>query len=1159
MPPKAKLKAPGAPKASAAAGATLKHLPELLRALLSNENESRNTAEATLKQLGKDHKGSYIAALLQHARADADASVRQLAAVVLKRRVLTHWSALPPDHQSEFKNVLLEGIVTEPVPVVRRSIADVVSKVAKATVPLGAWNELPEFLAQCSASPEEGHRVLSFVLFASLTETIVGTMTKHYATLGNLFTSGLGDSSLQVRVAALNAVLALAVNASGESKDETAILNSLVVPVLAVAKNALELGEEKDGALAFEVFDELVEQQPKALTGHIELVVAFCLEVASSQDLDASTRRRALDVLSFLARHKPKALTKAKIIPSLIKAMCPLCGEPKESELYGEDESDTSNNDTSTTEEELHVQTVAARLVDLLSLNAPSKYVLPEVLAFASSALGDQTDSKKRHAGVAVLGIVAEGCAEGLEVLLPVITPAIINALLDESTNVRSAAAFALGQLAEWVNGSIDLHNQVLPHVFAALQNERNPKCLERLMYVLDSWLERLEEDDIAPYVQPTLQIAYAAIDGEGTGHRTKEASLGAVASAAAAFGKGMLPHLPSLLPRLEKCLFSVEDTDLKSRARALEVLGMLISGNGGSQTMSEHIPAAMTAAAAGFDLEFTELREYGHGLFAETAEALGEGFAQYLPMCIAKATESIEQDDGVAYDSEDDDGDDGSRDSEDDDARGINYSVFSGVVEEKAAACRAVASYAHSCQASFLPHVQYFTETMSNMTDHMHDVVRAQAHAALARVAQCALNASPSVGTPGVPDPSPVFTVVDASLNATFRALTEDDDRDAVSAAMEAAAEVIKSVCERDGLNFSITGVSKTAANAPGVLRLHQQQHVAHLSEMCLAILEGSAVCQEDVHDDVDFGVEANDEDEESLEAELGVVVLEGCAELLPKLVAVAGANVGDSRTFDKHFKALSKRLHVTTPENQRSVSYATLVEMVKAAGVSSVISAMAPGALSGCVLELKNAQTTGLKRNCAYCAGVLFELYASVIDVGLKEQLIQALCELLSVDSQGKQSEKDPGVRDNAAGAVARVLCAPTGAVARDPRLAPLLLDSLLQSMPLTEDFEECAAVYGGAAEILQSLASEVPEVTGRIGAFVHAFARVAAVEASKASSSVASSKQIELTSPTRATLLQIAAALQHVQGSHPGAVEAAMGAMPEDQKRAILKLVA
>jgi hypothetical protein len=560
MPPRAKLKAPAS--AAPASGATLEHLPEILRALLSAENESRGVAEATLKALIRDARGQCIAALLRHARGDADASVRQLAAVVLKRKVLAHWSTLPPAHQEEFKNALLEGVVREPVPAVRRAIADVVSKVAKATVPMGAWSALPEFLAQCAQSPEEGHREVAFVLFASLTETIVGTMTRHYATLGNLFQSGLADASLRVRVAALRAALALATNAPEKgSKDETEILRGLVLPVLAVARNAIAAGEEKDASLAFEVLDELVEAQPKALAGRIEDVVAFCVEVAGARDLDAVTRRRALDAVSFLARHKPKALCRAKVVPPLLRALCPLCGEPKESELAGDADVDD--------EDEAHVQTVAARLVDLLALNAPAKHVLPEVLAFASHAVSDANDDPRlRHAGVAVLGIVAEGCAEGLERAMPQIVPPVVAALRDGSRDVRGAAAFALGQFAECVADATDFHAVVLPAAFAALTVETDARCLERTVYVLDAWLERLEEGDVAPYVKPTLDIAYAAIDGAWA-FKTREAVLGAVASAAAAAGTAMHAHLPALLPRLEKCLTASGDDDLRSRARA--------------------------------------------------------------------------------------------------------------------------------------------------------------------------------------------------------------------------------------------------------------------------------------------------------------------------------------------------------------------------------------------------------------------------------------------------------------------------------------------------------------------------------------------------------------------------------------------------------------
>ena len=500
MPPRAKLKAPAA--AAPASGAALEHLPEILRALLSAENESRGVAEATLKALVRDARGRCVAALLRHARGDADASVRQLAAVVLKRKVLAHWSTLAPPHQEDFKNALLEGVVREPVPAVRRAIADVVSKVAKATVPMGAWGALPEFLAQCAQSPEEGHREVAFVLFASLTETIVGTMTRHYATLGALFQSGLGDASPSVRAAALRAALALTANAPARgSKDETDILRGLVLPVLAVARNAIAVGEERDASLAFEVLDELAEAQPRALAGRIEDVVAFCVEVAGARHLDAVTRRRALDAVSFLARHKPKALCRAKVVPPLLRALCPLCGEPKESELAGDDDVDDEN--------ESHVQTVAARLVDLLALNAPAKHVLPEVLAFASHALSDASaamsdSARRRHAGVAVLGIVAEGCAEGLERAMPQIVGPVVAALADASRDVRGAAAFALGQFAECVADATDFHETVLPAAFAVdAVHERRADAV---------FYRRPSRDVIAPQRQPELVHGLEAV-----------------------------------------------------------------------------------------------------------------------------------------------------------------------------------------------------------------------------------------------------------------------------------------------------------------------------------------------------------------------------------------------------------------------------------------------------------------------------------------------------------------------------------------------------------------------------------------------------------------------------------------------------------------------
>ena len=73
----------------------------------------------------------------------------------------------------------------------------------------------------------------------------------------------------------------------------------------------------------------------------------------------------------------------------------------------------------------------------------------------------------------------------------------------------------------------------------------------------------------------------------------------------------------------------------------------------GGKDAMAPHISAAMAAADSGFELDYGELREYGHGMYAEVAEALCESFALYLPACLDKALASLRLDDGVLYDSD--------------------------------------------------------------------------------------------------------------------------------------------------------------------------------------------------------------------------------------------------------------------------------------------------------------------------------------------------------------------------------------------------------------------------------------------------------------------------------------------------------------------------
>ena len=995
-----------------------------LRALLANamshDAHVRSTAEVGLKRAGKSPK--IIPMLLACGASDGDEGVRHLAYVVLKRRASAAFSKLSPNDKASTQNALLDAVMKETKINTRNAIVDVIAKIARLTVPLGQWKELLEFMGQCASSPEPAHRELAFGMFASLTETIVGALSHHFGALGQLFAQGLVDESTNVRMRALKAVGALVSNSTGEP-EQVAIMKSLVPHIIEAAKTALQAGDEDSAGIVFEVLDELTESQTSALSGHVPAVVSFCIEVAVAEQLSALARRRALDVVAFMARHKPKALTKSNLIEPLLVALCPLCGEPKEEELAGEDEVDADEED------ELHVQTVASQLIDVLALKVPAKHILPTVISFASTNV-NSTSERLRHAAVAVLGVVTEGCCEGIRAHAAQIIPSVVPRLADENSAVRGAAAFTLGQFAEHLNLSVDpscrdLHKQVLPSLFFALPSERVKSVQERMMYAMDAWLEDLE-GEVEEYVKPLLDIVFLAIDSDAKPH-VREMLLSALASATASCGLKVHEYFQDLLPRLTKCFGLTSDAELSIRARALEVLGMLISSDREQKFIDlQTNEFAIRVALSGFELDFAELREYAHGLFGEVSEAMGEGFEQYLDVCVGKAFESINLDDGIMFDSEDEadrDELDSDDDYEGDGGRrtGGGYSIRSGVMDEKASACKALNCYASHCPKSFAKYIPQASELLSSMTDYMHEMVRVQAHLALAQTTIAAL----------MIDPASSQKLVHESLSATIRCVLDDDDRDAVSASIEAAALVLKVLKEHPTIDVN--------------------QHIVDLTAASLEILEGRAVCQVEDDYDSEAGDDADEDDEEDPEA--GLSVIEAIADLLPALACYMGASF--AQHFTPHFNALMKRTTDNRTETERLLCYATLVEVVRAVGTPAAM--CAPVALPRCIRDLTSGDV-GLRRNCAYCAGVLVSVGGEHA-APFHSAVAQALLPMLNAEN-----EPDDSVRDNAVGALARLL-----QVVGIHGEGAELLDVVLRALPLRSDLEEGPDVYHWLTSII------------------------------------------------------------------------------------------
>ena len=75
------------------------------------DNDARRQAEEQIKRLAKDPQ--VVPALIQHLRTAKTPNVRQLAAVLLRKKITGHWAKLSPELKLLVKQSLIESITME--------------------------------------------------------------------------------------------------------------------------------------------------------------------------------------------------------------------------------------------------------------------------------------------------------------------------------------------------------------------------------------------------------------------------------------------------------------------------------------------------------------------------------------------------------------------------------------------------------------------------------------------------------------------------------------------------------------------------------------------------------------------------------------------------------------------------------------------------------------------------------------------------------------------------------------------------------------------------------------------------------------------------------------------------------------------------------------
>lgn len=995
-------------------------LESCLLQLLAPDTAMIKQAEVTLK--GYMKQVSSVGGFMMQIQHSQHAQVRQMAAILLRKKINVHWNHLDQQTQTGIKSNLLNLAAADQERLVRNALVQLIGCISKHQVPSGAWPELLAFITQTSQSPEENHRELAMNCFYCLTETIGEHLEQHFHEIKQMFMKGLQDvQSLRVRTMAMKASCSLLGFLS--EGDEVLEFQELIQPMIEVLKLSLSNGDETEAMEFLDVFGDIAESSLPVLNPCMKPFVHCLLETMLNDNLEVSTRDSAGLVIQRLLEVKPKTVGKKGLTLDIINVCIQMIA--KDDSSAGGMMSSQFNDEDDDELDEGTPTTIAQRALDYLALHMPSKYLDTHIFKACSDCV-NSPDPSVRKAGTVCLGVIAEGCADRLRGEIDSILPHLYRSAEDPNPLLREASCFALGQWAEHLQPDIlDHYETLLPVVFKLLDdsttNVKGTSC-----YVLESLTENMEPEAVLPYLDALMSKLVALV--QTSKPQIQLMAISAIGSTAVGAEKAFEPYFMPTAQMLNPFLQITDEKHLSLRGRALECMGYLAIAVG-KDTFEPVFHPCMEYALQSIMMQDMELSDFCFAFLCNISKVFGEDFSPYLEKVLPLIAATIATEDGMTTRTRGDsnqpqlasfnDSDDEYADDET--GHGTIVSVRTAMLDMKAGAVSAIQSMAEHTGAYFEPFIPSSMQMLSIMTTYFHESARSAAIASLCQLVIVSSQARPMTsewvqGKPNAVMPQQVTQdLLQAVMTACLEAL-KDTDAVVVESALDGIVKI------SDAL-----GPFATAAPLSGIL------------ECVLDILNDDHICQ--------VGRDEEDEDDEE-EASL----LESVCELLSSLARCYGPE------FDQYYRtilpALRKYMKGVRPAADRATVFGGIAEVCQELGACSATYApdLVPVVLTGLTDEESN-----VRQNCAFCLGI----FAQVCGPALQGHYNALLDGLRPLFDDAKSS-----VADNACAAVARMIMA-------NPAGIPLekVLPILLEKLPLKQDLSECDTIFKCLLQLIEA----------------------------------------------------------------------------------------
>ncbi|KAJ8041565.1 Importin-4 [Holothuria leucospilota] len=1010
-------------------------LEDTLGKLLLPSNDAIKEGTHQLQQLSKDPL--FVAELVKVVSESQNPQVRQLAAVLLRRRIAKKWKTLKAEDQQQMKHHLLELIVKEPERIVQNSVGQIIATISKHEIPKSSWPELLQFLNNTLHSAVCLEREISSHVLSCVASSSAESLQPMFRDLFRLISNMLRDP--ESKFVPLNGIRTLTSLVVCIGTDEVNLFRQLIPPVIELMPQLLAWNEDY-GCDAMELFDELLESEVSILAPYLKPLVQLSCEIASNSSFGDNARVKALSNLSSLMRLRKKAVIKNKLVAPLLKVIFPIMCENCD-----EEEDDDENDEIETQKPSL----VAAQVVDVMALNFPPDKLLPHVLKFIQPALQSQNPSE-RKAGLLSLAVLAEGCADYIKQKhLKNFLMSICQNISHESTTVRHAALFALGQFSFHMQPDISkFHSELVPlllnYLNQAVQNpqESKRKGLSRIYYALEMFCENLGKD-LLPYLPALMKQLLETLQTASKLHH-KELAVSAIGAVAVAVEEEFLPYFESTMAQMQTYLVSSPTPDhMTLQSQAIDTLGVLARSVG----QRHFYPLAGDCVDYGLRLlneaDDPDLRRCIYGLFASLSTIMKEELTPHLPTLLKFMYSSLQSVEGVvAHYSEDSDqmayllddmdgeeediqgADDSKDEDDDDDVEG--YSIENAYLDEKEDACSALGEIAVNIGLGFAQFYEISTTEVLKLHQFSASSIR-KASVITTGQLQCMMGKLVLSGEISVSKEEFVKSASDI-LMRLVEMIKDDEEKQVVMATLETFNDVLKMI---------------------GPLFASQDALLSSLMEAVKSVFQQKTACQGEDEDN-DGGV---DEDEEE-QAEQDAMLMEYAGDLIPSMARTVGG-----AKFAPYLAGMLQLIFAKTkkasPVSDKSFATGVLSETVVA--METHIQAFIPHLLP-VLMRLAGDEDDEVCNNSIFGLGVLVQ-YGG-------EQMHQHYPPLLQILSAILSQNRGEQVVDNVCAAVCRMVAANRDLVPIDQ-----VLPALLNKLPLKKDVEENDTVYPCLAHLVQS----------------------------------------------------------------------------------------